>query len=182
MPFIGEWLARFILAGETIGGPTLSRIFAFHVFIFPGVLLAFLTIHLFLVIRNGISEPPKKGEEVDPQTYRPWYESMLKREGQPFWPNAAWRDVTWSLLMIIGIVVLAIVIGPRSLGERPDPTIVETVPRPDWYFVWYFALQAVIPDVFEAYVIVLTPLTIGLALILIPLLGNRGERSPLRRP
>jgi ubiquinol-cytochrome c reductase cytochrome b subunit len=182
VPFIGEWLARFILAGETIGGPTLSRLFAFHVFILPGILLAFLTIHLFLVIRNGISEPPRKGEEVDPKTYRPWYESMLKREGQPFWPNAAWRDVVWSLLMIIGIMVLAIVFGPRELSEPPDPTLVETVPRPDWYFVWYFALQAVIPDAFEAYVIVLTPIAIGLAVILIPLLGSRGERSPLRRP
>lgn len=182
VPFIGEWLARFILAGETIGGPTLSRLFAFHVFILPGILLAFLTIHLFLVIRNGISEPPRKGEEVDPATYRSWYDSMLQREGQPFWPNAAWRDVVWSLLMIIGIVGLAIVFGPRNLGEPPDPTVVETIPRPDWYFVWYFALQAVIPEAFEAYVIVLTPIAIGLALLLIPLLGSRGERNPLRRP
>jgi quinol-cytochrome oxidoreductase complex cytochrome b subunit len=48
--------------------------------------------------------------------------------------------------------------------------------------MWYFALLSLIPKWSERWVIILGPLVFGLFLILVPLLGSRGERSPLRRP
>jgi ubiquinol-cytochrome c reductase cytochrome b subunit len=48
--------------------------------------------------------------------------------------------------------------------------------------MWYFALLSLIPKWSEKWVIILGPLFFGLFLILVPLLGGRGERSPLRRP
>ena len=48
--------------------------------------------------------------------------------------------------------------------------------------MWYFALLSLIPKWSERWVIILGPLVFGLFLILVPLLGGRGERSPLRRP
>ena len=35
-PLIGNWLGHFLLAGNTVGGATLSRFFAAHVFFIPG--------------------------------------------------------------------------------------------------------------------------------------------------
>lgn len=181
-PIIGNWLGHFILAGDTVSGATLSRFFAAHVFFIPALIFPFIAIHLYLVVRNGISEPPKAGQPVDPKTYRKWYHALLQREGVPFWPDAAWRDAVFALLVIIIIAVLALWVGPPELGKPPDPTLINASPRPDWYFLWYFAVLALIPSWLERYVIILGPAIFGLFLILLPLLAPKGERSPLRRP
>jgi ubiquinol-cytochrome c reductase cytochrome b subunit len=182
VPVIGRWLARFLLGGDTVGGATLTRFFAFHVFLVPGLMFAFVGVHLYLVIRNGISEPPRAGHPVNPATYRGWYEVLLKREGRPFWPDVAWRDVVFGVLLIAGVAVLALTVGPPVLGKPPDPTIVDASPRPDWYLLWYFALLALLPHALESYVIILGPLAFGLLLIALPLFWPYGERSPIRRP
>ncbi len=181
-PIIGNWLGHFILAGDTVGGATLSRFFAAHVFFIPALIFLFLGFHLYLVLYNGISEPPQAGVPVDPRTYRKRYQELLKREGQPFWPDAAWRDLVFGVLVIAAIVVLAILLGPAELGKPPDPTIVAASPRPDWYFLWYYAILSLIPRWSENYVIILGPLILGLVLILLPFVAGKGERSPLRRP
>ncbi len=181
-PIIGNWLGHFILAGDTAGGATLSRFFAAHVFFIPSLIYLLLGFHMYLILHNGISEPPKAGRPVDPKTYRKWYHDMLEREGEPFWPDAAWRDAVFGLLIIMGIGALAWFVGPPELGKPPDPTIMKASPRPDWYFMWYFALLSLIPKWSETYVIILGPLIFGLLLIFLPIVADRGERSPIRRP
>ncbi len=181
-PVIGSWLGHFILAGDTVGGATLSRFFAAHVFFIPALIFLFLGFHLYLVLYNGISEPPEAGRPVDPRSYRKWYHGLLEREGLPFWPDAAWRDVVFGFLVVAAIVCLAMLLGPAELGKPPDPTIIAASPRPDWFFLWYYALLSLIPRWAEDYVIILGPLILGLVLILLPFVAGKGERSPLRRP
>lgn len=181
-PGVGTWLGHFILAGDTAGGATLSRFFAAHVFFIPALIFLFLGFHLYLVIHNGISEPPKRGRPVDPRTYRVWYRELLARDGEPFWPDAAWRDVVFGFLVVVTIVALAVAIGPEKVGQAPDPTLIGASPKPDWYLLWYYALLSVIPRWSESVVIIVAPLVFALLLILLPFVAGRGERSPLRRP
>lgn len=181
-PLIGDWIAKVAVAGQTISGATLTRFYATHVFLIPALMFLFIGTHLYLVVRHGISEPPETGRPVDPKTYRKWYDDLLHREGIPFWPDAAWRDVIFALTVGCVVLILAFTIGPKHLGPAADPTNIRANPRPDWYFLWYFALLALMPPKLEDWFIIGFPLVVVLIMLLLPFFAGTGERSPKRRP
>jgi ubiquinol-cytochrome c reductase cytochrome b subunit len=181
VPFVGRWLAEFLLAGDHLGGATLTRFFALHVLIFPLLIFASVGLHLFLVIHNGISEPPVAGRPVDPRTYRAYY-ARLKAQGGRYWPDSAWREVLAGVLVIAFVIALAAVFGPKGPGQPPDPTLLQTNPHPDWFLVWYFAILYFKPRGLETLVMVYAPLAALVGLIVFPIIARKGERSPLRRP
>jgi ubiquinol-cytochrome c reductase cytochrome b subunit len=182
VPFIGDFLAQFILGGTAIGGATLSRFFAIHVFIMPALIFLFIAIHLILVLRHGIAEPPVAGQVVEPATYRAEYEERMHKTGRPFWPEGAWRDFVFGTGVLVVIALLAYFVGPPKLDAPPDPSNLNASPKPDWYLLWAFALLALIPPEVEGYVMILAPVIIGILLLAAPMLNNRGERAPSRRP
>lgn len=182
VPLVGGLLARLFLTGDNISGETLSHLFAYHVFIIPGLIIVGIALHLYLVIRHGVSEPPRIDQPVDPATYRTWYRNLLRTSGRPFWPDAIWRDVAFSVGVLLVIAALALIIGPRPLGLPPDPSLLARDPRPDWYMLWYFGLLAVLPPRLEDWLVWLLPLLGGVVLIGLPLRFPAGQRHPARRP
>ena len=181
-PVLGHQLTELVLAGNTVGGATLTRFYAFHVFFLPALIFAFLALHLWLVLHTGVSEPPQAGRPVDPKTYRAWYHTLLERSGVPFWPDAAWRDVVLGVGTLVVMVVLALLVGPPEVDIPPDPTLIQAYPRPDWYFLWLFAALALVPSGAEDLFILGMPALFGALLIFLPLLASKGERHPKRRP
>jgi ubiquinol-cytochrome c reductase cytochrome b subunit len=181
VPGAGPWAVRQVLGGPVIGGDSLSRFFALHVFVIPGALLFFLAIHLWLVLSRGISAPPVPGQVVDPKTYDEQYEKELKR-GVPFLGDAMKKDVVCSALAVIVVVILAAVLGPKGPTGPPDPTLPGANPRPEWPFLWLFALLSLSPPSAETFIILVFPLILILVLFLVPFVSNRGERAPSRRP
>jgi ubiquinol-cytochrome c reductase cytochrome b subunit len=182
VPLIGEPLAQFLLAGQRVGGATLSRFFAFHVLILPGLILLSVGVHMYLVLHHGVSEPPRAGKPVDPDTYREWYDRELKRSPYRYWPHGAWREIVAAFAVVAAVMLLAGVFGPKGPGAPPDPTTFAADPRPDWYFRWYYALLAVKPRGLETFFMVYLPLLIVAALVALPIVRGTGERSPSRRP
>ncbi len=61
-PVIGDWLLRLARGGDEITAITLTRFYGFHVWMLPVVLVLLLGVHLYLVIRIGISAVPKREE------------------------------------------------------------------------------------------------------------------------
>lgn len=181
VPVLGPYIVDLLLGGPVIGADTLSRFFALHVFVIPGLLLAFLAVHLWLVLRRGISEPPEPGKAVDPATYPEEYEKQLK-EGVPFFGEAMLKDAFFSSLTVIAVVVLAAVAGPKGPGALPEPALLGANPKPDWPFWWLFALLSLSPPAAETFIILVLPVILIAALLMVPFVSNRGERAPSRRP
>jgi ubiquinol-cytochrome c reductase cytochrome b subunit len=182
VPVLGPYLVDLLLGGPIIGADTLSRFFALHVFVIPGLLLAFLAAHLWLVLKRGISAPPTPGKTVDPRTYQEEYEKELKKEGVPFFGEALLKDALFSSLTVIFIVVLAALAGPKGPGALPEPASLGANPKPDWPFWWLFALLSLSPPSAETLIILVMPVVLIGALFLVPFVSNRGERAPSRRP
>ena len=61
-PLIGDTILRIVRGGADLSAVTLARFFGVHVWVLPAALILVLAFHLYLVVRNGISEMPKKGE------------------------------------------------------------------------------------------------------------------------
>jgi menaquinol-cytochrome c reductase cytochrome b subunit len=61
-PFLGPFLADFLRGGSEIGGDTLARFYSMHMLLIPGLIFALIGLHLYLVIRLGVSSPPWSDE------------------------------------------------------------------------------------------------------------------------
>ena len=182
VPVIGPYIVDLMLGGPIIGADTLSRFFALHVFVIPGLLLGTLALHLWLVLKRGISAPPVPGEKVDPRTYQREYEKDLHEHGVPFLGEAMLKDAFFSALVTVVVIVLAAVVGPKGPGALPEPALIGANPKPDWPFLWLFALLSLSPPSAETLIILGLPVILLGALFLVPFISNRGERAPSRRP
>jgi len=182
IPLIGENLIHLMLGGPNIGGETLTRFFALHVFILPGTIIAIVSMHLRLVLTKGINEYPKPGHQVNPKTYDAEYATIIKREGVPFVPKAINKDLVASAVVIFGILACAAFLGPKGPEGIPNPTYIDTIPRPDTPFLWIFAVAALIPPYMEAFVLLVMPAIVGLIVIALPFYNGTGEKHYSRRP
>lgn len=182
IPLIGTSLVHAMLGGPIIAGETLSRFFSIHVFIVPGMLIAFVGVHLLMVLRLGINEWPMPGRVVKRSTYLQEYHELTQKDGVRFVPDAFRKDLVFSGLIILALVGCAALLGPFGPKGQPDPTVVQAVPKPDYFFLWMYAALALLPPKMETFLLLVgPPVAIGF-LIVLPLLSGTGEKSWRRRP
>jgi ubiquinol-cytochrome c reductase cytochrome b subunit len=182
VPFVGANLVHLMLGGPIIAGETLSRFFTLHVFVIPGAIIALVSLHLRLVLTKGINEYPVPGKLVKKETYEAEYEAQVKKEGVPFFPKAIGKDLVFSGLVILGILTCALVLGPSGPSGAPNPTDINTAPKPDFFFLWIYAVLALLPPYLETVLILTMPVLVIVLLFSLPFISNTGEKSFRRRP
>jgi ubiquinol-cytochrome c reductase cytochrome b subunit len=182
VPVVGPWLVTLMLGGPIIGGATLSRFFAIHVFLIPGLLLAFVALHLLLVLKLGVNEWPMPGRIVRRATYLRQYHELTHKDGVPFVPHAIWKDIFFSAFILAAIAACAIILGPFGPSGQPDPTIIQTAPHPDYFFLWLYALLSYLPPSAETPILLIGPAIALIALFALPFVAGEGEKSWRRRP
>jgi ubiquinol-cytochrome c reductase cytochrome b subunit len=182
VPLLGGRIVQVVLGGPIIAGETLTRFFALHVFVIPGLLIGFVGVHLWMVLKLGINDYPMPGRLVNRRTYVAEYDKMVHEDGVPFVPVAFRKDLVFAGALIAAVIVCALVFGPFGPGGAPDPTIIQTVPRPDYFFLWIFSVAALMPPSLETFALLVGPPLAILFLLLMPLWAGVGEKSWRRRP
>jgi ubiquinol-cytochrome c reductase cytochrome b subunit len=182
IPFVGKQVVQLMLGGPIIAGDTLSRFFALHVFVIPGLLIGFISLHLLLVLKLGINEWPMPGRIVRRSTYLQQYHELTHETGIPFVPEAVWKDMFFSAAIVVSIMICAALFGPFGPSGYPDPTIIQTAPKPDFFFRWLYAMLALLPPQIETPLLLIGPVVLIGFLLLLPFLSGEGEKSWKRRP
>src|SRR5579875_2714051 len=182
VPVIGGSLVHLLLGGPIIAGATLSRFFALHVFVIPGAMLLFTGLHVWMVLKLGINEWPMPGRIVRRETYLQEYNELTHKDGVPFVPDALWKDLFFSAAILAAVALCALVFGPYGPGGQPDPTIIQTSPKPDFFFLWLFAVLSYLPPEMETPFVLIAPAIGILVLLALPFVAGGGEKSWHRRP
>jgi len=182
VPLMGPSIVHLMLGGPIIGGATLSRFFALHVFMIPGLLIAFVGLHILMVLKLGINEWPMPGRVVRKATYIKEYHELTQRDGLPFVPGAIWKDLFFAAFILLSIAACAYYYGPFGPSGPPDPTIIQTAPRPDFFFLWLYAVLSFLPPSMETPALLIGPVVAILGLLLLPFFSGEGEKSWQRRP
>ena len=182
IPLLGPRMVNLLLGGPIIGGATLSRFFALHVFVIPGSLIAFVGLHLLLVLKLGINEWPMPGRIVRRATYVKEYHELTQKDGIPFVPGAIAKDLFFSGFILLCIAACGLYFGPFGPSGQPDPTIIQTAPRPDYFFLWLYAVLSLLPPSMETPVLLIGPVAVLIVLVALPFFSGEGQKSWKRRP
>ena len=168
VPLVGTSLQQLLVGGSEYGHHTLTRFFALHAGVLPGLLIVCTVIHVALFRRHGLKarEPYAKPDTT-------------------FWPDQVLRDAVACMAVMIVVLVLvfrhwsiAPVDMPRGdifgteLGAPADPAENYSAARPENYFLFLFQLLKyleVFPPVVGAIVV---PGLIMFSLFLMPIVGR----------
>lgn len=182
LPIVGPLVVKLLLGGPIIAGATLSRFFALHVFVIPGLLIAFVGLHVLLVLKLGINEWPMPGRLVHRADYLEKYHTLTHTEGLPFVPYGVWKDAIFSGVILLAIAACALYFGPFGPSGQPDPRVIQTAPKPDFFFLWLYALLSLLPPAMETPVLIIGPAIALIVLLALPFFSGEGEKSWRRRP
>jgi ubiquinol-cytochrome c reductase cytochrome b subunit len=182
VPVVGPALVKLLLGGPIIGGATLSRFFALHVFAIPGLLIAFVGLHVLMVLKLGINEWPMPGRLVRRSDYLEKYHTLTRTDGVPFVPYGVWKDAVFSGMILLAIAACALYSGPFGPSGQPDPRVIQTAPRPDYFFLWLYAVLSLLPPQLETPALLIGPVVALIVLLALPFVSGEGEKSWRRRP
>ena len=115
-------------------------------------------------------------------TYLREYHELTHQDGVPFAPNAIWKDIVFSGFVLLAIAGCAYFFGPFGPGGEPDPTIIQIAPRPDFFFLWLYALLSFLPPSAETPLLLIVPPLVIVGLLALPFVAGEGEKSWRRRP
>ena len=123
IPIVGTYISYFLFGGEFPGTAIIPRFYILHVFLNPGLILALVTAHLFIMFHQKHTQMPMKGN------------TEKNVVGQPFWPYFMLKGQAWFFFIFGALVVLSTFaqINPIWLYGPYTPLAISSASQPDFY-------------------------------------------------
>nr|ACS37078.1 cytochrome b [Geotrypetes seraphini] len=167
MPYVGNDLVQWLWGGFSVDKATLTRFFAFH-FILPFAIAGASILHLLFLHETGSNNPTGLNSNMDKVTFHPYF---------------SYKDMLGFIIMLITLTLLALLL-PNLLTDPENFTPanpLSTPPhiKPEWYFLFAYAILRSIPNKLGGVVALLFSILI---LMFIPLLHTAKQRSMMFQP
>ncbi len=131
-PLVGKEVNLLLRGAPDIGQGGLLRFYLFHILLFPGILVIFLFVHYYKVVRFGISLPPEM-EKVGEDTAR----KVKPDQRIPFMPDILTNELMYAFVATAALAVACVTVytgAPFETHANPQATPLHTVAP--WYFYW----------------------------------------------
>lgn len=163
VPIVGPSLQQLIIGGTEYGHHTLTRFFALHAGILPGLMILLTVGHIYLFRRHGLTPAQPK-----------------RRPDQKFWPEQVLKDSIGCFGVMMAVLFL--VCGPYVMGwsnhlgagltAPADPSSSYGAARPEWYFLFLFQFLKYFPGWTEIIGAIIIPSIGLLILFLMPFIAK----------
>jgi ubiquinol-cytochrome c reductase cytochrome b subunit len=135
-PIVGTYLAYFLFGGPFPGNQIIGRLYIIHVLLIPGLILALVTVHLFLMFHQKHTQMPGKGRTNENVVGAPMYPYFMAKTGAFFF-------FTFAALTIAGTFVQ---INPVWLYGPYNPVAMSAGSQPDFYMGMLEGALRVMPN------------------------------------
>ncbi|HXB50523.1 MAG TPA: ubiquinol-cytochrome c reductase cytochrome b subunit [Streptosporangiaceae bacterium] len=123
LPIVGTYLAFFLFGGPFPGHDIVPRLYILHVLVIPGLLLALVSAHLFIMFYQKHTQMPGKGRTNQNVVGAPMYPYFMAKTGAFFF-------FTFAALAIAGTFTQ---INPIWLYGPFNPVAMSAGSQPDFY-------------------------------------------------
>lgn len=134
IPYIGKILVEWIWGGFAVDNATLNRFFAIH-FILPFIVLAIVILHLMFLHQTGSNNPLGLKADSDRVPFHIYY--SIK--------DALGYRITLSIFIIIVLFIPNLLSDPENFLIA-NPLVTPIHIKPEWYFLWVYAILRSIPN------------------------------------
>jgi ubiquinol-cytochrome c reductase cytochrome b subunit len=123
VPIVGTYLAFFLFGGEFPGGAIIPRMYIIHVLLIPGLILALVSAHLFIMFHQKHTQMPVQ------------HVTEKNVIGQPFWPFFLLKGQAWFFFIFGALAALSTFaqINPVWMYGPYTPLAISSASQPDWY-------------------------------------------------
>jgi len=123
IPLVGTYVSYFLFGGAFPGNLIIPRMYILHVLLIPGLILALITAHLFIMFHQKHTQMPAKGN------------TEKNVVGAPFWPYFLLKGQAWFFFIFGVLVVLSTFaeINPVWMYGPYTPLAISSASQPDFY-------------------------------------------------